>query len=495
MDSPRAPRRPGARSALAILAGALASLPGCAGLGRTDPAPTDPQGALRNPALASTTRVRAVNELASLRSAGEIDQTAYRETLKRTLWARSETENVRLAAAEALLEDDAADTEKAFGLLLPTETNWAMIGFACDTSVERGWVGMTPALVRSWSRPTLEPPEDKRPERRAVTALHPGRPVEDVVFEVFALPSADRFFGEKTRREAWALLTRLDPDGSHITLLVAGAADAMGDPLMADIQASARDLRAVPLTAEQLEWIEDLRKPENAAFWGECARVIASLDKARTGALELRHAAILRWVASNRPDWLAQSREEQLSECRVALDGRKAHRRTADLPAGSGAAKESLDDWADRLSWADLLTVRVALAVVNDEPMAPGLFQQAADDLRDRSTEHGGVIDFRDGAFVALSYPPRPAQRSGDLRFVASPELLDAGATALFHYHLHVQRHDNGEYAGPGTGDLEYAARFGSACLVFTHLDRNSLGADYYQPNGARLDLGAIARP
>jgi hypothetical protein len=70
--------------------------------------------------------------------------------------------------------------------------------------------------------------------------------------------------------------------------------------------------------------------------------------------------------------------------------------------------------------------------------------------------------------------------------------MLRAGDAALFHYHFHAQRPDNRDYAGPSNGDLVYADRFGRACLVFTTVDEGVLNADYYQPGGARLDLGML---
>ena len=39
------------------------------------------------------------------------------------------------------------------------------------------------------------------------------------------------------------------------------------------------------------------------------------------------------------------------------------------------------------------------------------------------------------------------------------------------------------------------ARRFGRSCLVFTFVSSDALGVDYYQPDGARIDLGPIQRP
>jgi hypothetical protein len=81
------------------------------------------------------------------------------------------------------------------------------------------------------------------------------------------------------------------------------------------------------------------------------------------------------------------------------------------------------------------------------------------------------------------------------LRFVASDDLLNAGVPALFHYHFHAAHYDNRKYAGPSLADLEYARQYGRSCLVFTFVTRDRLNVDYYQPDGARVDLGSIERP
>ena len=42
---------------------------------------------------------------------------------------------------------------------------------------------------------------------------------------------------------------------------------------------------------------------------------------------------------------------------------------------------------------------------------------------------------------------------------------------------------------------MNYAARYGRACLVFTSFDEDTLGVDLYQPDGVILDLGQLKRP
>ena len=162
---------------------------------------------------------------------------------------------------------------------------------------------------------------------------------------------------------------------------------------------------------------------------------------------------------------------------------------------------ERIGAWRAELVWGDALALLVADEAVRGEGVAAALFAQADADYADRSTEHGGVLDAvsrpgsTEDAFEAIGFAPRPAQRTGDRRFVASPELLERGAASLFHYHFHANRIRNADYAGPSEADLLYARDFGRACLVLTLIDERTLGVDYYQPGGARIDLGTIARP
>jgi hypothetical protein len=163
---------------------------------------------------------------------------------------------------------------------------------------------------------------------------------------------------------------------------------------------------------------------------------------------------------------------------------------------GRSHERETIEFHEGRLVWGDALLVLIAAEAAGDPRVAQAVFAQADSDRGDTSTEYGGALAPGDaGRFSALSFPPRAAQRSGDNRFVASPEMLSGGATALFHYHFHVRSANEREFAGPSDGDLDYAERFGRSCLVFTAIGDDVLGLDYYQPDRAVIDLGEVRRP
>jgi hypothetical protein len=129
------------------------------------------------------------------------------------------------------------------------------------------------------------------------------------------------------------------------------------------------------------------------------------------------------------------------------------------------------------------------------------LFRQVSLDMADTSTEYGGSLeavrsDASSGSsaevpvFEARLYEPR--ERRGDMRFIPSDQMVTSTPRALTLYHFHCQDSHNGKYAGPGTGDLEFAASYGRNCIVFTCIEDGLLDVDYYQRNGARIDLGEL---
>ncbi|MDX2115184.1 MAG: hypothetical protein SFZ24_06110 [Planctomycetota bacterium] len=452
-------------------------------------------------------RIKAMNRVWDEVAAGRAEPAAVREALKKVAWARANFYKVRIAAFEALLRDEPniEDTRKMMRLMLPTETQWNAIDFIGSTAADRGWTDLTTGLVRCWSRPVPEPPDDRRPERAALERLHPGRTPEDVVFDVFvglpALGPAERTAAdnrERERQDAWALLRRLDKDGTRtLALLSQAPLNETGDPLLASLAAAARDLGVVPDTAEQLAWVTSLRAPAYAQYWSQCASAVASLSPEQRRGLELRHMPAIRWASLARPQWLSTGRDELVAQLERELKPRKKVVRASAMNAAR-RAPESIQTWRDQLSWGDALLALAAAEAVLDPQLARDVFAQADEDKIDVSTEHGGVIDAPGAGgrpFSLRTFAPRPAQRFGDRRFVASPEMIEQGVDSLFHYHLHCTAYGNSEYAGPSDDDLLYARRQGRSCLVFTFTARDALNVDYFQPDGVVLDLGTIRRP
>jgi len=314
--------------------------------------------------------------------------------------------------------------------------------------------------------------------------------------EGFGLAEAGVALDERQRLAAWSLLRRLDPTNEYAghLLLRTNPDERADDPILESLYAAANDLRAVPDTGEQLEWVANMRAPAHRVFWDKAKRAVGGLGLEQAEGLRLRHAAAVVWASEHEPSWLGLSRGQLLDLLASRLEGRKHYTRGVETGPTSGR----LRDARDRMVWGDALLALIGADAIEEPDVIADLFAFAEEDREDTSTEYGGILDAAPGserAFVVLLYPPRASQRFGDRQFVASDELLEAGAAALFHYHFHASDYGNRKYAGPSHGDIEYAALYGRAAIVFTFIDRDHLNADYYQPDGARIDLGTIRRP
>ena len=477
---------------LALLLGMLAAtgLSGCAG--GQSATPIDPAAIIADRETTTAQQVSAAESLASDLLSQDAAR-ADREPLKAVAWRRTSPSAVRLVAIEALVEHDSDDSARMLSLMLPTETDWSMIEAVSRLAAERGWTELAPALVRSWARQVVEPPDDERPERAALAALFPETNVLQTVFNIFARPAEDDA-GERARAAAWTLTQRIDPDGEATRSFILADSSGSDDPMLDDLRAGARDLGAVPRTAEQIEYLRRLRRPEHHQLWRTVSAVRVGLSDEQSRGIAFRHVAPLAWTATHEPGWLDMTHADHADAIEASLQGRKRHPRT-DGVVDFKAARETFSAWRDSLAWADLLLIRIAARAIEDPSVVAALFEQADRDRLDTTTELGGLIDALGSGFTARLFPPRPGQRISDRRFVASPEMIESSAASMYHYHFHAQSARNAEYAGPGAGDIEYADRFGAACLVFTFITGDTLNADYYQPGGARVDLGMIRRP
>lgn len=491
---------------LLLLASWLA-LGGCSATSLTgaDAGDGDPMLRISDPSISVAKRVEAVEEATSLARAGVIDAEALRRQLRTLVWGESFPRDLRVAAVRSLLSDPDPEAEEALKelvrLRLPTETSLSVVQELCGTIAERGWVELTPAVVRSFSRPVPDVADADRPEHECLTTLHPGVPVERVVFDVFAdPPEEERLPGvptmSRTRFQAWDLLGRLDSDASFMRDVLAepeGAPDA--DPLLSAIRACADDLRAVPRTADELRWVGALRSgddPRDLEWWRESRDAIATLTGPEAAWLETRHAEPIRWARANRPDWLGASRGELLAQLESRLEGRARHRRSGRRE-GQPPLRDRLDERADELVWADVLAILVIDEALRNPLVAESIFVQAEMDHADETTEYGGVLSAdAEAEFKAMLYPPRPGSRKGDDQFVASRDMIEQSNRSLAHYHLHVQKWANSDYAGPSPGDLAYAARHRRSCVVLTGISEDALAVDYYQPDGVVIDLGEL---
>lgn len=411
------------------------------------------------------------------------------EQLKEIVSGPSYSIEFRAEAWRQLEEHDPQEAKAVIEYRMPTHPAWGFVEWACQLIADRGWVDMTPSLVRSLYRPSPAFDDETRPERLALQSLHPGQDVREIVFDVVVTPP-DNAVHATWRLAAWELLNRLgEPDLWQDRL----AALNTDDPFLTDLRSGYVELGVIARTREEVLWLQDLRTPEHEQWWSQCRDIVASLPKDKRQDLHLRHLAVLVRVAEYHPQWLALSTESLLAELEARWVGRSHFHPDAIMSARTmNTGPQSLREWGPRLSWADLLCIRLADAMVFDPGMVSDLFPQAQRDREDTSTEYGGLVDYVDSRPHPILYPP--LQRSHDKKFYAPGSMVQAGHRAPFHYHFHVQQVQNAEFAGPGGGDREYANSMAINGLVFTSVREGKLNADFYTEGGVVIDLGTLER-
>ena len=480
------------------LLGIALVLAGCAGQKQPDP---DALTVVRDVEEHVNVRTAALERAWDESRTGASDPVAVRDETKDLLWDPAAPTELRLAAYRGLLtdqSDEARDDVRRFtALRLPTEPAMALIVEMCAAAMERGWEDVTSSLVRSYSRPFTGIADADRPEHRAIQLLHPDDSVLRVAFEVFLDPEVVAGDGVaerqgRARADTWDLLGRLDPDGRERMRWVDEASE---NPRTRVITWSAQELGAIPITGDELRWLDQLLETRSDldGWWQETSAAVRELPPGASDGLRLRHLEPIRWAAANRSDLLGQSRDQLLAELEERARGQRHHRRFA-IDSAEGPTRDRLDEWSSRLSWADLLVLRVIDDAIRQPNVVQMLFAQAAMDRADDTTEYGGVLAAGDGRFVARMYTPRPASRRGDDQFIASADMMAHSAVSYAHYHFHAQEWRNAEYAGPSKGDLAYATQHGRTCIVFTSIEEGVLGVDVLQPGGIAVDLGEIRR-
>ncbi len=482
----------------------------------------DPILDLRNPDLSERKRLDAAETAWGEVRGGARDLGDSRQAFKDLAWSQSTPLPIRQRLVALLMEDASPegteDSHRLAGLMLPRETERSIVAILASAAGSHGWTDLTPALVRSYARPIEDVDDSIRTERAALRDLHPGRDIEEVVFEVFLdpgeAPGGEGFrWAERARADAWELLSRLDPDGAARTTLLTtnlNAGSGLNEEtsnLVADLRRCLHEMGTIPRTAMELEWMRSLQRAQdkqqrelNSAWWSQASGHVASLSGERRNGLELRHLEAIRWAGEHRPQWLNASREQLLAELDQSVGRREVFRRTNELGEDRSVGAYRYRDWRPSLDWADALTLLVVDEALQETEVRARLFQYAKADRDDKKTEYGGTLEARDvnpgsgDGFRLVLFRPRASDRRDDKRFVASDDMLRYSDRSLAHFHMHVQNAKNGKFAGPSGEDLRYCTRSGRTCLVFTSLNADRMNVDLYTPNGTLIDLGSLAR-
>jgi hypothetical protein len=415
---------------------------------------------------------------------------AYLEALHRAVWRPGYTVTTREAAVRRLAEHDLDGLKVTIRRYLPRMTAWEGLTRICEIIADEGWDDLTPALVSSWARPRPVTPDDERPEYLALARLHGADRVPDVIFELML--KSNRVSDQGLRTRSWGLLTRLGHRERLIELLATGDVPPR-DAFLIDLRAGAVELGIVPANREEILWMRQLRKPEHRAFWNEARAALEQMPEGRAAELELRDLPIVVSAARHEPSMLTASIADLYGQLDALVKGQRHYSHGSNYDGFNVGNRERLYDWRGELTWGDLAAMLMAARALDVPQVVAHLFNYAERDHEDRSTEYGGVIALdAKGRFEILEFPPRIRQH--DQKFLAPQAMLDAGYTALFHFHLHVQAYRNTEYAGPGYGDVNYADNTRANCLVFTFVRRDALNVDFYRHGRVLVDLGTIER-
>ena len=442
-------------------------------------------------ATLGTTQTSPRNHIAAMEMLdGQPENQDYQKALHDMIWRPGFITSIREAAFTRLVRSDLDGLKHTIRQRLPRMQARAWAERLCDLIVENGWRDLSPALISAWANRIGFVDDTDRVEYHALVRLHGEQNVVDVVFDLFV--KSNKVYQQGLRTRCWELLHRLGRRDRLLDLL-ADTTVGQDDPMLIDLRAGAVELDLVPRNREEILWMRKLREPERAEFWSQAVQAVAGLPEARRRELELRTLPIVVAASIHDPWLLDASIETLFQRVREHIAGAQVHinsRRFVGFPGDYG---QRLIEHRAELTWGDLAAMLLAIRAMRTGPIVDHLFDYADRDHDDESCEYGGVIGLDEqGRFELLEFPPR--YRTADNRFDAPQAMMDAGYTAVFHFHNHAQEYRNTRYAGPGIGDLNYADNTRPNCLVFTFVTKDTLNVDFYRHNRVIVDLGEIKR-
>lgn len=408
------------------------------------------------------------------------------KTLEKVVWMRGHLPEFSNYGVDELIAIDEAKAKVFLADAIILAQDWRTITHILDIAVERNWVDFVPAIVRLFAKTTPAYTDDTRPERAALAKLRPDTPIEEVILEVFV---DAKNMEPRQRAAAWQLMNRLTTDKQRLMDRLMSI--KANDPLVIDLQASARDLGIIPDNLETVTWLQVLRL--DPAFWEKAKASMATLSPQQKRGMKLRHIAIVSYLAGAAPDVLKLTHADLLARAGAHDRKHKHYLKSTTFDGGAVDYPQRLIDWDDKLAWGDLAAIVAATIWMNDRGVVEQWFKQAHADHKDRSTEYGGLmLPNQNGRAYPKLY--KPVTRLNDRKFIAPKTMIFDAYTALAHYHYHAQSTTNQKRAGPGRGDMKFTARHQYNNLVLTFIDENRINVDYYQAPGIVVDLGTVSR-
>ncbi|MBC8309330.1 MAG: hypothetical protein ISR75_02950 [Phycisphaerales bacterium] len=447
---------------------------------------TNPHSVLNETGRSSSVHIQAM-ELLDLEVG--IENQSYKDKLQRMLWSPGYTNDARMAALHRLWESDREGTIRVIRQRLPRLENWSWLTVLCAWIADENVIELDEALISSWAVPTpMVKGEEERPEYQALVQLVGKDAVVDVIFT--SLVESNKTWKQGYRTRCWELLHRL-AERNRLTELLNNEMISEDDSFLVDLRKAMNDFGIVPLRREEILWIRELSKPKYQSFWKEAIDALSEINEQRRSRLEMRDIPIaVSLKRHGEPGALSRPTEEIISKVESAIS--EMHHYFEYEGGGSyDAGSELLKTHKSKLTWGDAIALEIALKALDVQEVRSHLFDFARRDLLDTTTEYGGVIALdNEGRFEILEFEPRV--RHHDRRFNASQDMFDAAYTALFHFHFHAQKYRNGDHAGPGMGDKNYASNTRANCLVFTFVNENTINVDYYRHTDVVVDLGTI---
>lgn len=316
------------------------------------------------------------------------------------------------------------------------------------------------AMVLSWGKLDLQVAENERPEKEAVEKIG-GWPALAILAN---LVSGKMMAGDaEAQRSAWMAAARLLGPSSIQCHSLSGIIPATSDLHL--VKSMELRLSELPIVDEEIDIL----------------RFQAALpQRTNQPRVPARGLALARRQIRKPCDTI----EREL----FATSTLYAHTlvpRTKDAPLLSQAQP----------SPADLAVCHhLRLALAASPPLVAALFAEADADLSDKKSEHGGLLYWNDKNEVIFEPVPASFRRHDEI-YLPPESLFEKLRDGLAHVHFHAQKQNNGEYAGPGKGDLEFVERNRVNAVVFTFIDKDTLNTDAFFPGKIVVDLGCIKRP
>src|SRR6185437_71357 len=119
------------------------------------------------------------------------------------------------------------------------------------------------------------------------------------------------------RAAAWALIVRLTPDRASLVRILANAKG--DDGRLLDLRAGAADPGVVPDHIDTATSLRVIHTPPFAEFWSRARAAVARLHDAQRNGLQLRHLAMLAYLADHQSPLLGMSRDDLLTDA-LAFD-------------------------------------------------------------------------------------------------------------------------------------------------------------------------------